>query len=199
VVTAAYDGDRVSTVDVSTPASPSVTGSIAGGTTFMNGPNYVATSGTNAFATVYINNRVTVVDFSTPASPTVLGSVQDNTYLDSPEAIYISGTVAYVQAYQCLTAVDISTPASPAVLGSLSDTELDTCFKMDLLSGYLAVCGWFSDTVKLIDISTPASPTVAYSVTDATNLPAVSCCATVAGNLAVTSLTDSRLTMMTLA
>lgn len=93
-VTAKY-GNGLAVVDISNPASPSVTGSLIDSTNLAAATD-LAVVDNYAYVTAQSGNRVTGVDISSPAAPTVLES--QSIYNISPANGLISGGYLYVAA-----------------------------------------------------------------------------------------------------
>lgn len=76
-------------VDVSTPASPTVVGSVtdSSSTTCY----YFVISGNYAYAASYGSHALIVVDISTPTAPTIAGRLQDSTNLAQAFNVAVSG------------------------------------------------------------------------------------------------------------
>ncbi|MBI2624584.1 hypothetical protein HYW67_03805 [Candidatus Parcubacteria bacterium] len=111
-----------------------------------------------------INNATT--------SMTVKGSVNDDTNLNAPYSVFVSGRYAYVAASSGnrLTVVDVSNPSSPTVTGSVNDgTNLNFPTSVFVSGRYAYVTAGVGDRLTVVDISNPSSPTVVGSV-NATNL-----------------------------
>lgn len=161
--------DRFTVVDFSTPASPSVVGSVTNGTT-LNGPSAIRASGASS-AVVVMSSRLTTVEFATPASPTVVGSVTDS-LLDGAHDVVVSGSYAYVSAAtaDALVIVDVSTPASPSIVGSVTDAVLNGAWEVAVSGSYAYVSAVNSSRLVVVDISTPATPSIVGSVFDASSL-----------------------------
>lgn len=81
-----------------------------------------AISGTVLYVCSASNDTVVAIDISDPANLVQIGSVTDFPRLDFPNAITISGTVAYVATvgsnggFARVTSINIATPATPVVL-----------------------------------------------------------------------------------
>jgi hypothetical protein len=124
-VTAFY-GDRLTTIDISTPTSPIVKTSLHDSTN-LNNPNDVATQGNYA----YVANQTlsglefAVVNISNPLAPAVVGSLSD-THLVGAYRVRVSGNLAYVSANSSssVAAIDVSNPSAPRLVGSVTDTHL---------------------------------------------------------------------------
>ncbi len=174
-------GDALTIIDISTPASPSLTGVISG----AGSPNYldgawgldIITIDVTEYAVVGArnDNSVTIIDISTPASPSFTGVISgagSPNYLDylySVFVIVIGGTeYAIATSYldNSVTIIDISIPASPSltsvILGAGSPNYLEGAanVKVVALEGteYAFVTSTIEDALTIFDVSSPASP-----------------------------------------
>jgi len=151
-------GSKLQIVDISTPGSPVLLGSVtlgvgatarATGVTVVGSIAYV----TDAYAGFY------VVNVSNPASPVVMGSV------DTPgvaEDVAIAGTIAYVADHTSgLQVINVSNPASPTIIGNV-DTP-DRAFGV-ALSGTVAYVADQYSGLQIINISNPNSPQIIGSL-----------------------------------
>lgn len=166
-------GNRVSIVDVSNPASPSISGFVTDANLRGSG---MAISGTTLFVPGNQSNRLTSIDASNPAAPAVISALVDGTNLAGAWGIAIVGNYAYVGTNTSrLTVVDISNPASMTVVGSVLDaTNLPwaTALWADG-DGYVYVGNWSDDRLTVVDVTNPATPTVAGSTGVQTQLDAI--------------------------
>ncbi|MBI4385735.1 hypothetical protein HY573_02805, partial [Candidatus Parcubacteria bacterium] len=166
---------RLTVVDISNPASPTVSGSVV-----------VSSSGSLAEADLFVSGRYAyvgvdevfgtdgfaVVDISNPTAPVLVALVTDSTQLNGARGIFVSGRYAYVAAQaDRLTVVDVSNPANPAIVGSVTDaTQLDGTENLFVSGRYAYMAAPTSDRLTVVDVSNPANPAIVGSVTDATQL-----------------------------
>lgn len=157
-------------VNVSDPASPSISGQLALG----GDPNDIAVSGNYAYIASSDNDgELTVIDISTPSSPTVAATF-NLTAANSGNANSDGLAITVGQTnYLYLTRVgsggkefyvfDISTPASPSLVGSV---DLNGDLNEITISGNY-IYGASSDNTQefqVIDVSSVASPTLVASL-----------------------------------
>lgn len=164
---AADDGDRLTVVNISDPAAPSIVGSVTDAQ--IDGAGRIFLRYPYAFVTSRFPDRLVAINVSNPASPSIAGSIQDTLRLDGAIDIEGRGRYAYVGApnQDYITIVDIADPASMSITGSLSSALYDFPIDLDVSGSYAYVVGETSDSLVVVDISNPASPSIAGSVTDA--------------------------------
>lgn len=165
-------GDSINVVDVSTPASASLTGQLQTFTSAgsLNSVYRVAYLSGHCYAIAFTSSTYTLraIDVSTPASPSIVGSKTDAT-IDGLHVSIASGSHLFMlrQFVDSITAVDVSTPATMTIAGTLTDvTNLNGVFRGDVSGSHLFVTTVDTAGVTSVDISTPASPTVSDSITD---------------------------------
>jgi len=163
VYVATFSGLAV--VDVSTVASPTLTGSASG---TASGDPCIAWDGADVVMRVE-GSVVEVWDVSTPSSPSLAATVG---------SLSGTGSVAYANGHFVITGssrvdvVDTTTPSSPSVVGGVSTTgNLNLSIGQGAGAGNYAYFADFTgNRLCVIDVSTPSSPSVAGSVTNATTL-----------------------------
>jgi len=147
-----YYAGRLTAIDISNPALPTIAGSSEASNGLLNGSTvnivggyaYVASknrngpsgSGSNDDGT---GNSLTILDIATnPASPAIVGSVRDANSLFGAYGVAVSGHYAFVAAQGCLSGqpcpnssvgnafavIDISNPASPSIVAALHNNAL---------------------------------------------------------------------------
>lgn len=167
-------GSRFTVIDVTTPATPTVVGSILDATN-LDGTdtcNCVVVDGSYAYTVAASVDRVLVIDISTPATPTIVGNVQNATTLDGARSIIKDGNLVYVGCASRVTVVNVTTPATPTISGSVSSSQLGTVSGL-VKSGNYVYCSNLStsvDRVTVVNVTNPASPSIRSSVLDATIL-----------------------------
>jgi hypothetical protein len=134
----AFLGQRLTTIDISNPTSPTVVASLHDAVN-LPAPDDVATQGSYA----YVANQVgagmgmefTILNISNPAAPTVVGSLTDNS-LDGAYRVRVRGNFAYVSANNAgaVAAVDVSNPAAPRLAGAVTDPRLTNVTGLDVSS-----------------------------------------------------------------
>lgn len=168
--------DRLVKCDVSTPASPTVTGSRASSTT-LDSAMGLAQSGNYVFVVARLDNCLTSNDI-TGANPAFADNVVSVTDLQNPTDVAIVGSTAFVTAQigsadDKLTSVDISDPLNMTIISTVQSAlfNLATAVVAEGNHAYV-ISDTQSDTLAIVDISNPASMSVVGSVTDGTNLNA---------------------------
>ena len=132
----AFDSDRLTVIDISNPASPTIVASLHDSVNLVF-PADVAVSGNYAYVanqTGTSKTNLAAVNISNPANPTVVGSVAPASELSGAYRVRVSGNFAYVSASSTATvaAIDISDPTSPRVAGYVtSATNLNTTTGLD--------------------------------------------------------------------
>lgn len=131
-------------LDVSDPAAPVETGSVADMYAFrvqaQDGVAYVADYG---------EVGVQMVDVADPASPSLLGQFESD---GGVKDIEISGERAYLAASPELEILDISEPGAPTLLGSIPDLPGSWALSLAGDRAYVAAAGGF-DGVYVVDIA----------------------------------------------
>lgn len=150
-------------------ASPLHKGSItdgAGNVPFLNGPQAVFLSGTEAYIASQWSNALEIVDVSDPAHPVHKGSLHNGTggaLLNGPRSVYISGPYAYVASSgnQALEIVDVSDPENPVHEGCITNGtgaailyDPRSVFVQDR---YAYVTGYGSNSLEIVDVTDPAN------------------------------------------
>jgi hypothetical protein len=170
---AAVAADRLTVVDVSDPAAPTVKGSFSDATN-LDGVESVFVSGRYAYVAASNVDRVTIIDISDPSTPAFVGSVQDNTVLNGVNSIFVSGRYAYVTGIGAFTVVDVADPTAPSIAGSVTDgTILNGASSVFVSGRYAYVASSAADRLTVVDVSNPLAPAIKGSLQDATNLDGV--------------------------
>jgi hypothetical protein len=122
-----YYGSRLTTINISNPADPSVVASLADQTNLLH-PNDVAIQGNYAYVVNQVSGamELAVVNLSNPAAPTVVAAIKDDALLAGSYRIRINGDFAYISGNGASTvaAVDISNPSAPRIAGSITSPGL---------------------------------------------------------------------------
>jgi hypothetical protein len=148
-------------IDVSTPESPQIVGSLGTGDLWANA---VAVAGTHAYVGESglgssAPSHLLVVDVADPTLPTLVGSVD---VPGSPWGVVVAGQYVYVATYHFgLYVTDVSSPTSPQVVGHV-DTPGEPR-GLDVVGAYAYVADFFGG-LKVIDVSNPASPVIVGSL-----------------------------------
>jgi len=163
-------------------ARPVHAGSIVDGGSiapFLNGPQAVFLSGTNAYIVNQGSNALEIVDVADPGHPVHKGSLLNGAggaLIRAPMDVVVSGTHAYVTSSgsNALEIIDVADPASPVHMGSITNGTggaLLTSPRAVAVSGdYAYVTGYTSNSLEVVDISDPASPVHAGTLRDDTLL-----------------------------
>jgi hypothetical protein len=162
--------DRLVIVAVTTPASPSISGSVTNGST-LNAAFGVVKDGGYAYVSSTTYDGLTVVDVTNKAAPSIVGQVT-NSVLNAARYVVKDGSYCYVTAELAdrLVVIDVSTPASPSIVGSVTNALLNSPRALVKDGSYCYVTSNADNRVTVVDVSNPAAPSVVGSVTDATNL-----------------------------
>ncbi len=154
----AGDGGNLQIFDASTPASPTLIGSVGVGA----GPDFVYVQGKYAYVTSYMANTLQIFDVSNPTTPVSVGSIGTG---NEPYTVYIQGRYAYVGNYgaSTLQIFNISNPASPTLTGSVATL---TPYSVYVQGNYAYAVSGSNNTLQIFNISNPASPVSAGSVAD---------------------------------
>jgi len=108
----AFGDDRLVAVDISTPSSPSIAGSVQDSTTLDGAQDVViGSNGNYAYVLAHLENRTVSVDISTPSSPSIASSVTLDSKTRAPFDISRQGSYLYVASdeshtYTILNATD---------------------------------------------------------------------------------------------
>ena len=151
-------------IDISTPSSPSLVGSL----TTVGTPTNLAVSGNYAYVSYSGDNNaeLKIINISNPASPSQVGlyNAPGNGQANS---VFIVGTTAYISritsANDEFIILNVATPSAPSIIGSLGLSN--TANGISVIGNYAYVAT--SDTAKelqVINISTPSTPTLATTL-----------------------------------
>lgn len=166
---------EIQILNATNPASPSLTsvnlsGSANGLSVFVSG-SLLYFGRQNASS-----DEFSIFDISNPTSPSLLGSVGLN---GNPNAIFVSGSYAYIASSdntQEVQVIDISNPASPSLIGSYNAPGTADGTRAVVANGYLhftQLSNGSGAEYSILDISNPASPSLVGSVEYGTNVNAV--------------------------
>ena len=134
----AFLGQRLTTIDISTPTSPTVVATLHDSVN-LSAPNDVATQGNYA----YVANQVpsggmefSIMNVSNPSAVTLVSSLTDPN-LAGAYRVRVHGNFAYVSANNAgaIAAVDVSNPGAPRLAGAVTDpTHLANVTGLDVAS-----------------------------------------------------------------
>jgi hypothetical protein len=161
-------------IDVSNAMHPIYAGRIDNGSggAILVAPTSVFVSGNLAF----ISNAGTsppgfagggasleIINVSTPSAPSHVGSILDGSggaVLSNAQSVYVSGSKAYIAAYEALEIIDVSNPSSPVHLGNITNGSggalLTNVISAVVLDNYAYVLNDYS--LQVIDITNPNVP-----------------------------------------
>lgn len=170
---------RVTVVDISNPAAPTVTGSVSNTNLSDSGAtNGIALSadGNTAFVTQSAGNRINAVDITTKASPSYTSGLNDNTNLASPRnLVVLSPTRVAVIAgtTDAVVIINTSNLASLSIAASLVDgTNLDNGSHM-VRRGTVLYVVTGGGRVTTVSVATVDTPVVIGSLNNASYISGV--------------------------
>jgi prepilin-type N-terminal cleavage/methylation domain-containing protein len=164
-------------IDVTNPASPSVTGTLS----LTGNPNNIYVSGNYAYiASDATNEELQIVNISNPASPVVVGTF-NATGGAQGFGVWVVGTTAYLTRAASvndeLIIINVSNPASPTLLGSLDLGSGGTGNEIVVLGSQAYIASSSITELFVVNVSNPAAPTL----TTAFDAPGASAALTIAG------------------
>ena len=144
-------------VNVTTPSSPSLVGSLNLG----NVGYEVWVSGTKAYVAAGTNSQeLQVVDLTTPATPTIVGSYNVSGNTDAITIAGLGNTVFLGRATN-IYLLDVTTPTAPTLISTFAGagTVNDIALNFGSADTYVYfVTANSNKEFELFDISTPATP-----------------------------------------
>jgi hypothetical protein len=167
---ASWGSSKFFVVDVSNPAAPKITGNLS-----TSNPVGLYVEGT--FVYLAGANSLRVVNVSDPANPTLISNLTDNTYLNGANGVSVSGSYAYVAAWNgnYLTIVNVSNKNNITRVSSIGGagapnylSNPDTAF---VAGKYVYVHAYGDNSLTVIDVSNPANPTFAGNLVATTGSP----------------------------
>lgn len=156
-VTHSHD-QKLYIVDVSNPASPSITGSVATGdgafAVFVKG-NYAYVGG------CFVGSSLKVIDVSNKTAPSVVKTLSSGNY-SCTAGFANSGNNLYAVYYSSNTFVtfDISDPANTSQIGILSNSSLNSPNRLDVFGNTAYVASAGGDAIVQVNITDPTNPTL---------------------------------------
>lgn len=144
-------------VDISTPSSPSLTGSLS----LTGTPNNIFVSGNYAYVTNSDNaEELQIIDISNPASPSVVG-VFNAGGNGNGAGIYVVGPTAYLgrttAGGDTFVIINVSNPNTPSLIGSIDLSQ--TVYEIVVSGNYAYIAsGDNGQELKVIDITIPSTP-----------------------------------------
>ncbi|MCB9336651.1 MAG: tail fiber domain-containing protein [Lewinellaceae bacterium] len=144
------DLDGFKVIDVSNPAAPSLTSTLA----FATELSWIAIQGDYAYVVELIDGNIHVIDISNKAAPAIVGSLLLGGEMTCIEVL---GDYAYVIVDDPgeLKVVNISNPATPILSASL--TGLPYLWRALKISGHFVFLGTEND-IRIIDVQDQNSP-----------------------------------------
>jgi Tfp pilus assembly protein PilV len=151
-------------IDVSTPSTPTLTGSLSlvGAPTniFVVGDYAYVSSGDNA-------GELKIIDITDNTDPVLEGTYNASGNQDAND-VYVVGTTAYLVknaggGNDDFLVINVSNPANPSLVGSLNTGDTGNELVVSGSYAYIASSG-NSQELIVVNISTPATPTVAGSL-----------------------------------
>lgn len=106
-------------------------------------------------------------------SPVVLTALIDNTNMNNPKAVYVSGDYAYVvsETSNSLAVINISVPSTPVLEGILIDnTNLNGANSVFISNHTAYITAGIFDGLAVVDVTNHASPTLSGSISNGTNM-----------------------------
>ncbi len=151
--TANFNGNSMSIIDISNPASPATISTPSTGS--GSGSYSVFVSGRYAYVANVNTNSMSIIDISNPASPTVVATSSTGA---GPYSVFVSGRYAYTanQNAGTISIIDISNPTSPITVATPSTGATPRSVFVSGRYAYVANSG--GSSMSIIDISNPASP-----------------------------------------
>ena len=163
-VTHSHD-QKLYIVDVSDPASLSITGSVATG----DGAFAVFVKGDYAYVGgCLIGSSLKVIDVSNKAAPSVVKTLSSGNY-SCTAGFANSGDNLYAVYYSSNTFVtfDISDPANTSQVGILSSASLNSPNRLDAFGNTAYVASAGGDAIVLVNITDPTNPTLSTIMSNA--------------------------------
>jgi hypothetical protein len=154
-------------IDVSTPAAPTLAGSIRGVANFVGG-SFVFASGSYCYLASSVNSALTIIDITNPAAPALTGKITGSgnpNYLDTCYFLYKDGNYCYCGTSDGITIINVTTPATPSFTSNLG--TLTPPLVVYKSGSYLYVSEYSINQVDIIDVSNVLAPTVTGSISGA--------------------------------
>jgi hypothetical protein len=148
------DGALVRVIDLSSPASPVVVGSLELDSEWIRS---VAVDGDRLY--VGTSKHLHIVDVSSPANPVELGrlSLWDPFIWETALAVGSAGDTACVVTHTKLLAADVSDPIAPVVVGTWAPPGV-VPYDVEVVGDRAFVTTWTAG-LRVLDLTNPAMPT----------------------------------------
>ena len=146
---------KLTVIDISTPAAPTLTGYVLApdinGNAMAKSGNYVYIASGGS-----LGRSVSVVNVATPSAPTFVRSIDGWPSLQSVDSMVVVGSRIWVSGYYYVSSIDISSPSNP-VLGA--NIAVGTGIGLAISGSYAYTCDNTNLELNIVDISNPASLT----------------------------------------
>lgn len=147
-------GAALLAVDLTTPASPEVVGTVA-----VGDPIWGVQVAGNLAILVDVSEDVFFVDVSDPTAMELVGTYTTTGSLEQPGAVAVLGNHALVATRKVgLLVLDTSDPSSPTLVATHEIPDVDIVFDV-VVEGSLAYVAASVDGLRIVDVSDPLDPT----------------------------------------
>lgn len=165
-------GNRMTVVDVSTPATPTIAANLVNSGSFSVALGIDA-AGPYCYVTNWVASRLSVVDVSTPTTPAVVGTVTDTTALREAIGVVVDGDYCYVASDRVtigqggIGIVDVSVPTAPVVVGQATYNPGGASASGIVKIGNFCYVTAASSpgSLAIFDVTNPATPSLVSSHT----------------------------------
>jgi len=151
--TCSYAADKLSVIDVSDPASPTLVTQIS-----ITEPRFIRIKDSYAYVTRL--GGLSVVDLSDPLAPTVVAEL-GLPWAPGPWRLCLHDSYAYVTGRydDSLGVIDISDPLNPFVCGYIvNDAEMNVPEGVDVVGDWAFVACWGLGLFSVVDVHDPYQP-----------------------------------------
>lgn len=162
-----YDNGRVTVVDVSSPTSPVVRGSVTHAR-LGQGTSIQPLDQNHVVVSSQQQDRITIVNVSNPAAPALAGSVTNASMID-PDGLDVVGNYIYAPSpvSGSLTIWDATDRNNPVLAGQVVSASLTDATNVKISGRYAYVITFNEDEIVVVDVNNPAVPVVVGEGTDA--------------------------------
>jgi hypothetical protein len=147
------EGPRLTILDISNPASPTVVGKTDPLPEIVYG---VAVAGGYAYVADYYGLRI--VDVSDPSNPREVGSYDTPGYAVASDVAVAGGYAYLADTYAGLYVVDVSDPSNPTEVGFYDTPEYAGATGVAVAGRYAYLADGFAG-LRIVDVSDPSNPT----------------------------------------
>lgn len=151
------DGDSLTVIDNTVPATPTILATLIDSTN-LNGAHDVFVAGKYAYVACTAGNSLTLIDISTPSVPVFKSKIT----MSGAFAVYVVGVHAYVvdKAGSRLVIFDIHNPSLLTQDGVLADvTNFGNPTDVFVAGRYAYITGESTDSLSIVDINDDENPT----------------------------------------